>query len=45
MEDELIATILGFIYPFLVILFWILVLVAIVWGIVKLIKRIKGNRK
>lgn len=43
MESEWIAATLGILIPFLIYLFWALVVVAIVWGITKLIKKSKSK--
>lgn len=43
MDEKLIANLLSIIYPYVVVLFWVLILVATVWAIVKLVK--KSQRK
>lgn len=43
MEDGQTATILGMLYPFLVIIFWAFVMVALVWGVIKLVKKLRSK--
>jgi hypothetical protein len=45
MNEELIANFLSMAYPYLVILFWALVVVAIIWGVVRLIKKSQPRTK
>jgi hypothetical protein len=44
MQDGWIATTLGLLIPFIIYLFWILVFVAIVWGIIKLVKKLDNKK-
>ena len=43
MENEWTATTLGILIPLFIYLFWALVVVAIVWGVIKLIKKSKNK--
>ena len=43
MDSSTIASVLSITYPYLVILFWILLFAAIVWGIVQLIKKLRNK--
>jgi len=41
MDENLIANLLSITYPYLIIIFWVLVIAAIVWGVVKLVKKLQ----
>jgi hypothetical protein len=44
MSDAFLTNFLSFAYPYLAILFWVLVLIAIVWGAIKLLKKFTGKK-
>jgi hypothetical protein len=43
MNEDAIANLLSFIIPYLIIVLWVLIPIALVWGIILLVKKRKKN--